>query len=339
MNSTQRFIWMDYAKTIGIFLVVLAHTHLYKPVDNCIYTFLMPLFFFMSGYLFSFSKNPSFRQFAAKRFKSLIIPYLWINLITYLFWLFIGRKFGDDSLRDIAWYSPAINTLLGNGMQMIHNIPTWFYICLFGLEILYYLFFKKLKNKYIGLILLTIAGYLNYTFNPYTLPFSINTAIVGMIFYTWGNIAKEKNISFNNHFTLTLLSLILVIVVTYYNGRINMYKNFYNNYFLFLVGGFSGIYLITSLSNYLSRLFKERKDILYISKNTLIISGFHLMTFSFIKGFMVFILDIPIETLYDKVSINVIFALVSILLCLPIIYIINHYFPFIMGRKRSKDKE
>lgn len=103
----KRFIWIDYAKSIGIYFVVLGHTHLYTPLSNVIYTWLMPVFFFISGYLFSFEKNTSLKTFAWKRFKSLLIPYLWINLITYLFWLFVGRKFGDDSNLDICWYSPS----------------------------------------------------------------------------------------------------------------------------------------------------------------------------------------------------------------------------------------
>nr|WP_198015960.1 acyltransferase family protein [Barnesiella viscericola] len=53
----KRFIWIDYAKSIGIYFVVLGHTHLYTPLSNVIYTWLMPVFFFISGYLFSFEKT------------------------------------------------------------------------------------------------------------------------------------------------------------------------------------------------------------------------------------------------------------------------------------------
>lgn len=331
----KRFIWIDYAKSIGIYFVVLGHTHLYTPLSNVIYTWLMPVFFFISGYLFSFEKNTSLKTFAWKRFKSLLIPYLWINLITYLFWLFVGRKFGDDSNLDICWYSPLINTLLGNGKQMIHNIPTWFYICLYGLEMFYYIFFKHVKKRYIGLIILIIAGYLNYTFNPYVLPFSLNTALVGMIFYGFGYELKNRKYIFKSNIIYIIFSLLLIIVVAHFNGRINMYKNYYGNYPLFLVGAFSGIYLIAALSTLLSNIFKERKWITYVSKNTIIISGFHLLMFSFMKGFLVFVLHIPIAFLYEKILINVLFAAVSLVLCLPVAYIINRYVPFIIGKKKS----
>ncbi len=62
----QRFIWIDYAKAIGIILVVYGHvvrglhnsgavevpSFLYELVDSIVYSFHMPLFFFLAGYFF-----------------------------------------------------------------------------------------------------------------------------------------------------------------------------------------------------------------------------------------------------------------------------------------------
>ncbi len=118
-----------------------------QPVTDFIYTFHMPLFFFLSGCLFSFEKHPNFKEFAIKRFKGLMVPYLWINFITYLFWLFAGRNFGEDATISTTWYSPIIGILLGYSKQMIHNTPMWFFICLYFLEIFYYLLFKPLQKK------------------------------------------------------------------------------------------------------------------------------------------------------------------------------------------------
>lgn len=332
----KRFIWVDYAKTIGIYLVILGHSYICAPINEIIYTFHMPLFFFLSGYLFSFERYPSFKKFAWKRFKSLLVPYLWINLITYLFWLLIGRNYGHDAHIDVSWYSPLINTLLGNGQQMIHNIPTWFFICLYVVEMLYYMIFKNCR--YIYVFILAIIGFLNYTFNPYLLPFSFNTALVGMIFYALGNLSKENNYKFKPKPIFMIISLLIIIAIAHFNGRINMHINYYGNYFLFLIGGLSGIYLTVTLSTWLSRLFKERKGILYLSNNTLIISGFHLFAFTFMKGIMVFIFHIPVESLSEKIIPNILFSLAALFLCVPVAYIINNYLPFIVGKKRSPRK-
>ena len=123
MNTGKRILWIDYAKSICIYLVLLGHAHASQPVTDFIYTFHMPLFFFLSGCLFSFEKHPNFKEFAIKRFKGLMVPYLWINLITYLFCLFAGRNFGEDATISTTWYSPIIGILLGYSKQMIHNTP------------------------------------------------------------------------------------------------------------------------------------------------------------------------------------------------------------------------
>lgn len=330
--------WVDYGKVIGIYLVVLAHTSLFIPLEIGIYTFHMPLFFFISGYLFSFDRNPLYKNFVKKRFKQLIIPYIWINIITYIFWLIIGRNFGDDNGDKIQWYTPLINIFLGNGNLLIHNIPIWFLMCLFVVENLFYLLFKKLNRIWIGLIIFVIVGFFNYTFNPYLLPFCFNTAIVAMVFYIFGNAIKKSNIYKKPDMLHLAIGIICVVLISHINGKVAMHKNFYNNYFIFLFGGIVGITFIVNLCLYLSWWFGERNWIKYIAKNTLIICGFHLMTFTFIKGIMVYIFDIPLTILEQKIEINILFSVVSILLCIPIIFIINKYFPFMIGKRKFVDK-
>lgn len=53
-SKKERLHWLDYSKTIGMYLVVLGHVlkdnaQLFKVV---IYSFHMPLFFFLSGFLY-----------------------------------------------------------------------------------------------------------------------------------------------------------------------------------------------------------------------------------------------------------------------------------------------
>ena len=112
----------------------------------------------------------------------------------------------------------------------------------------------------------------------------------------------------------------IVIFIAHENGYIIMDTNNYNNYILFFIGSFAGICMINLSSNFLSL-----KPV------------FNLLTFSFLKGIMVFVFHIPVEPLYGKIVPNIVFALVSLFSCLPIAYIINKHFPFIIGKKRSPE--
>lgn len=94
MNN-QRESWVDYAKAIGIILVVYGHVarglhnsqitmneHFYKLADNFVYSFHMPLFFFLSGLYFvkSFDKRTT-KEFVFSKIDTIVYPYILWSLI------------------------------------------------------------------------------------------------------------------------------------------------------------------------------------------------------------------------------------------------------------------
>jgi len=73
----NRFIWIDWAKTIGIFLVILGHVPIPADIKWWIYGMHMPLFFLISGYLKSSASGKEGRERAIKKIlNGLLIPYL-----------------------------------------------------------------------------------------------------------------------------------------------------------------------------------------------------------------------------------------------------------------------
>lgn len=89
-----RYEWLDYAKAIGICLVVLAHVaggirkgpagdslERWWIVIDLIYTFHMPLFFGISGFLFARRPTLDVSKFAKSSLISVVAPYLLWGLI------------------------------------------------------------------------------------------------------------------------------------------------------------------------------------------------------------------------------------------------------------------
>ena len=60
MEDTKRIDFIDVAKGIAIFLVVYGHTYDGRNLHLFIYSFHMPLFFFISGLLFKENKYANF---------------------------------------------------------------------------------------------------------------------------------------------------------------------------------------------------------------------------------------------------------------------------------------
>ena len=139
----SREIWIDLAKFISIFLVVLFHTN--PHLDGYIFDFLqvlrMPAFFLIAGLLFNIDKWTKFNDFFIHRFKRLLIPYFWFYLIFYVLWLFVGRDMVGESELAISPLVPAKEFILGKPNVVLG--PYWFITCLFCMQILFY----ALKSK------------------------------------------------------------------------------------------------------------------------------------------------------------------------------------------------
>ena len=96
MTNEKRLGWIDIAKGIGIMLVVLGHTivpGLREKYDvanflwTFIYSFHMPLFFFLSGYLFEhgLKRYADKKRFLLSKARKLLLPYLFFSVFAYVF--------------------------------------------------------------------------------------------------------------------------------------------------------------------------------------------------------------------------------------------------------------
>ena len=83
-----RNITIDIAKAICIIFVVIGHylpddsPQWYQSINDIVYSFHMPLFFFASGYIYiSTLKKCSYTSFISKKVKRLVIPYFATSII------------------------------------------------------------------------------------------------------------------------------------------------------------------------------------------------------------------------------------------------------------------
>ena len=85
----QRNVAYDLMK--GIALILMMYDHLVKTPDGVhqfIYSFHMPLFFYLSGSTFSLSKNNyGIKYGVAKRMRSLLIPYFLFSVISFFYFI------------------------------------------------------------------------------------------------------------------------------------------------------------------------------------------------------------------------------------------------------------
>lgn len=157
MSSTSgRTAWIDLLKGIAIMFVVLGHNPLtttYPKIFNVIFSFHIPLFFFISGYLFNL--DLAGRDICKKRFNSLIKPYIFtVGFISLIYILVKSRP-------SLLWY--ILWGVYGNGPNLPKTVlHLWFLPNLFLVTLLTWLLFRyvRLIKTFIVFQFLLIAAFL-----------------------------------------------------------------------------------------------------------------------------------------------------------------------------------
>jgi fucose 4-O-acetylase-like acetyltransferase len=334
----ERVIWIDYAKAVAIYFVVLLHVGIQNPYRELIDSMVMPVFFFLSGVFFRTEKYSNYSAFFTQRGIKILIPYFFFNIVTYLFWLLIGRHVGMDSGFEINPLEPILGMFYGNYVHLHHYIPLWFLASLFTVESLYFFISKIEKNKilYLTLILCFIGGYINYTFNSKMLPWGIDIALVMIVFFASGNLLKNRFLTLKKNKVAYIIYIVVASIVLFFifkwNSHPNVFANSYGNYWLFSIGALGGILLFVSFFKLLEIAFKPMRFLLFVGENTLVIYATHLLAISFVKSILIYIFHIDVQMRHGNLVYTLIVGGLTIVTLIPVILLTNRYLPFAVGR-------
>lgn len=185
--SNTRIVSLDIMQAIAMILVILGHhlldfmPDIYTKIHFYIYTFHMPLFIFISGFLISYSYKTTipYLKYIKKRFIKFFIPYLIIGIFVSILYYFLYKE-------------PIINNIINLIISPKESSTTflWYIYMLFFLYLLYPLIHRALENNIIILILVLIAIYLNL--NPIKTPIlCLDYFTKYFIFYLLGCISAK----------------------------------------------------------------------------------------------------------------------------------------------------
>jgi len=273
------------------------------------FSFHMPIFFIISGFLFAHSNSITLRfgEIAYKRFRNLLLPYLVTVLIGFfIYWsinfygvvttyysgnrnLIFSIIQGIDNshqfiLKDCQQLLLSICYGASKEVVLFHLVFNslgvfWFLPSLFSAIIIFY-FFLKLFDKYsiaiqsIIIIILTFVGYMigKYIF----LPWSIDISLVSQIFMFSGYLMR-KHMIFEKKTPIGLFIIAAGIwLLDLYMGSIDMAGRIYNNLAVSTIGAIAASYLLMKLSYFLSNSISFfYKPIPYIGRQSLVILCFH----------------------------------------------------------------
>lgn len=257
MKTQFRDNAIDIAKGIGILLVIVGHTG-GLPADtyihHFIYSFHMPLFFILGGFLF---KSSNIVTHVRKDAKRLLLPYVFSVFLLILWFVILGIKYDNYGM---VWRTLQTGWF-GSGQYHASPIwgdyPTigmiWFLLAMFWCRITYNMIAKlpKLHKYLLGAVVAMAATMIdNFIIN---LPLGILTGLSAIVFYMLGN-ALNENLAWvhKKHTIFSVVGIVCWLIALRFSS-IGMAACHYENYILDIAGACGATWCVYALSRELEK--------------------------------------------------------------------------------------
>ncbi len=353
----QRVRWVDVARAVTMFCVVLAHIIPLGNIHTFLYSFHVPAFFFLSGIFFS--SDGTFLKTLVKRFKSIMVPYYFFGLIAIALFLTLARYIVSYDLNPLTDYLYGLVFGSVKTGKLNFNYHLWFLPVLFSMNLIYYPLHKMSvfisKRKHISrfhvsvcmtfLIFAVSQLVLNFR-TDIPLPLGIDTAVRLLPFFAAGSTSSEikgftsdKKLSTKAKTIYAVFSVILLIITALLSKlneiktaplfHVNYTRDSYGNRLLFLSCAILGIAALILLSKALPPI----KPFTYTGRKTLpilVIQKFPITLFNSV---------IPITSalIADSDILHcIILSVLTIIICLVADAVIDKAFPFLYGKPYKK---
>ena len=332
--KNKRINWVDQLKGFSIILVVYGHN--LPAIDIYIDSFRIPLFFCIAGF---FHPKGSFTFWVIqKRAKQILIPYFLWSFLLFMFWFFIGRKYGDSVSLNLSVSKNFFGIFFAQGGHDYMNwgITMWFLPAIFVSFLLFGFVrkFKKIIHQILILLFLVTLGFLIPEIFNVKFLWSFDVALVSLLFYALGFYTKDFlffNEKIRNEFVILILLLFCyVLCAINFSENVDMFRSNYGNIFFFIINAMSGI----SFWVLFFRRLKKIKFLTFFGKNTIPVLALHIRTLTVIKLFLLVFFGTKVFNFneFEKV----VLVIVQLSLLYPTILLINKYAPILNGKIKIK---
>lgn len=350
--GSNRIRYIDIAKGIGILLVALAHADIsiFAPyAHRLIYSFHMPLFFFLSGYFLS-TKLP-FWKTVVKRFHTILKPYFVMIPIIYL------GAISFSNMRFVTVFGRILKFMYASGYY-IDWVQLWFLPSLFVTSLFSYLLYRfalnRFENRFIrwgillavqALAVMTVDAFYPFSltlfgkeYELYGLPYSLDLLLLSSFFYCLGseirNLSVEKLLEKTWFLLATGASLALLVFL--FAQRVDFNTRTFESFPINTVEAILGILFTLAVSKQIDlRAPRLASALTYTGQASLFILIFHVPIQDYWSEKLNFVLNV------EPVSILSAF-LVSVLISLGIYRFFFEKNPialFWFGRRSAIDSE
>ena len=299
MLTMERLNWIDNIKGFGIIMVVMGHMCLLPiAVNHFIYSFHMPLFFMITGYLYHHEESSLFYE-VRLNFKRYLIPYFKIGLVCFVIWGIALRLVKDDKL--FIW--DGVSSLLLNGYDKVCCTPIWYLYTLFISIVIF-----KISLKFNFIIAISILLILSFLLANINSEFISVNSFLAAFFILVGY--KTKNWPFG-YWCYSLLIVIIVGVLLLGLPVNEFMHNKFSPSFVYCI--IVSLLICFLLFNLFRQFFDFRCDVLsFISKNSIVFFGYNYAVNAItIKYLMIYGVNFIVGTMINVFILMIVAFLIS----------------------------
>lgn len=334
-KSRRRLDFVDIARGLASFTVVLGHT---VPVDSVtkilVTSYNMPLFFMLSAFFLKpielMSLN-NHKKYFVKKFVSLMFP--------FFLWGLIYMEFSFPNLAKLSYGSWQM-------LRSCHSLSSLLFlpVLFISLNLVYCIdsfksLFKNVLCKYIIDVLYIVACISVLYLFPVTLavglPWGMNIALFASIFLVVGKYIRHVFVFFETKRKLVLsaLPIFLITYVTIYNyglpdiGYVRVSDAHFGNLFICIGKALVGCITVILASIAISWIHCKNNILCVIGANTIGIYLIHKPLVWLVRSVVIKI-GISVEPFF--VCLIIALFVMAVSLCLTLW--INRYFPFLFAK-------
>ncbi|MCM1138656.1 MAG: acyltransferase family protein [Muribaculum sp.] len=269
-SQQNRILWIDCLKGIAILLVVIGH-NANETIGRFIYCFHMPLFFLLSGFLFS---PKPYTQHLVKSSKRLLLPYVFfVALISLPFLCNYLIK------NDLTGGGKLLLRLIYGGRFLVGEYGVlWFITVLWCSQNLFNILVQnKLREYWIPILI--FVGYLSQLL-PNVLPWDIQVVPIATVYIWIGYLVKQYvypklNLRNLNVLLITSIAILLTIFLLRDFLALDMKFNIFPYYGVSLISATISSMAVAIISIYISKFNLLSKIFGYLGLASMVIMYIH----------------------------------------------------------------
>ena len=323
--KSNRVEWMDVLRGIGMLLVILGHVSEQEKLVEWIYAFHMPLFFFISGWLYR--KQP-IKKCICRKTASIVVPYLSFGVILLVYWTFVERVFRPSNLS--AWQG-LLGLLLGREKWLDFNIHLWFLPCLFIISVMYNVLMNVGKRN-IVIILALLSMLVAHIFTLPQMLWSTNKAMLYIGYFALGDLSSDLWKNEYEHKINAIINFAICVVLWLLVWLLMPFRQAFGllSIPVALIGIAGGIALSLAL--------KSSKLLQHLGKITLVILCIHGPVYRVLLKVISLVTHTGTPALRKNLVVSLFVTAVVCVLCAIVHQILNRFAPWMIGHKKSKLK-